>query len=191
VGMRIWSRSIGSRPFRDALEGVLERNDGWWCDDKRTSDAETCAQQASTAFDAALDELQMRFGSDVATWRWGAAHQARSEHRPFSRVKPLARWFELRQPVGGDTWTVNAARVSLKPDAATGELYLNGHGPSLRAVYDVADPKNSRFVHSTGQSGIRWSPLYGSLAGRWAAVQDVPVWDAPAVATLVLRAGEP
>jgi penicillin amidase len=191
VGMAIWSRSIGTKPYRDALEGVLERNDAWWCDDKRTTDSETCAQQATTAFDAALDELQLRFGTDVAAWRWGAAHQARSEHRPFSRVKALARWFELRTPIGGDTWTVNAARVSLKPDATTGELYLNGHGPSLRAVYDVAEPKNSRFVHSTGQSGIPWSPLYGSLAGRWAAVQDVPVWDAPAVKTLVLRAGEP
>ena len=191
VGMATWSRSIGSRPFRDALEGALARNDAWWCDDKRTAEAEDCALQSVRAFDAALDELSMRFGDDVSVWRWGQAHQARSEHRPFSRVKPLARWFELRTPVGGDTWTVNAARVSVRPDATTGELYLNGHGPSLRAIYDVAEPRNSRFVHSTGQSGIPWSPLYGSMAGRWAAVQDLPVWEAPAARTLVLRAGEP
>ena len=50
----------------------------------------------------ALDELQALQGPDVAAWQWGKAHVARSEHRPFSRVKPLARWFEVRTPVGGE-----------------------------------------------------------------------------------------
>ena len=72
-------------------------------------------------------------------------------------MKALARWFELRAPVGGDTYTVNVSRVSLKPDATTGELYLDEHGPSLRALYDLGDPAQSRFMHSTGQSGHRRS----------------------------------
>ena len=74
----------------------------------------------------------------------------------------LAPWFEQRVAVGGDTHTVNAARVSLRPDATTGELYLDEHGPSLRAVYDLGDPTRSRFMHSTGQSGIVFSPLFRS-----------------------------
>ncbi len=53
-----------------------------------------------------------------------------------SRIKALAPWFELRAPVGGNT-TINASRVTLKPDGATGALYLNEHGPSLRALYDL------------------------------------------------------
>jgi penicillin amidase len=167
---------------------VLERNDAWWCDDKSTPDVvETCAAQVDAALTHALEELQARFGSDVSQWRWGDAHQARSEHRPFSRVKALARFYELRAPVGGDTYTINVSRVNYRPDATTGELYLDEHGPSLRAIYDVGDLSRSRFMHSSGQSGIPWSPLYRSFVPRWAKVEYVPVWGGPAAQTLTLQ----
>lgn len=184
IGDPMWERS--NRGFRDAMEGVIERNDASWCDDTRTPSAETCAQQVDAAFTKALEELQAAHGSDVASWQWGRAHVARSEHRPFSRVKALARWFELRAPVGGDTYTVNVSRVALKPDATTGELYLDEHGPSLRALYDLGDPSQSRFIHSTGQSGLFFSPLYRSFIERWTRVEDVPVWGGAAERTLVL-----
>jgi penicillin amidase len=191
LGAALYERQLGSRSFREALEGVLARQDAWWCDDKATPAAETCAQQVDAAFTRALDELQQSQGSDVASWQWGRAHQARAEHRPFSKVKALARAFELRAPVGGDTYTVNVSRVGLRPDATTGELYLAEHGPSLRALYDLGDPARSRFMQSSGQSGIVFSPLYRSFVERWAKVQDVPVWDGAAEHTLVLSPGQP
>ena len=185
LGTELWER--GTRVYREALEGALERNDAWWCDDKSTPAAETCQQQIDAAFTRALGELEAAQGPDVGAWQWGRQHQARSEHRPFSRVKALAKWFELRAPVGGDTYTVNVARVSLKPDATTGELYLDEHGPSLRAIYDLGDPAQSRFMHSTGQSGLPFSSLYRAFTARWAQVDYVPVWpkEAP-VGTLLL-----
>ena len=190
TGAALWERSLATRTFQDALEDVLGRDDTSWCDDRGTPPTESCADQSGAALSRALDELQARFGSDLSKWQWGQAHQARSEHRPFSRVKALARWFELRVPVGGDTHTVNVGRVGLRPDATTGELYLNEHGPSLRALYDLGDPAQSRFVHSTGQSGIFLSPLFSSFVQRWAAVQFVPVWPRGAPAqVLVIRPG--
>ncbi len=192
VGAPTWRQSLGSRSYRDALEGVLDRQDAWWCDDKTTPAAETCEQQIGAAFTRALDELQAVHGDDVAAWQWGDAHTARSEHRPFSRVKPLARWFELRTPVGGDTYTVNAARVTLRPDSTTGELYLDEHGPSLRAIYDLGDLSKSRFMQSSGQSGIVFSPLYRSFVEPWAKVAYVPVWGGEAAQnTLVLKPAAP
>jgi len=190
AGSALWERSLATRTFQDALEGVLARDDTSWCDDRGTPAEKTCALQSGAALTRALDELQSRFGSDVAKWQWGQAHQARSEHRPFSRVKALARWFEHRVPVGGDTHTVNAARVGLRPDATTGELYLDEHGPSLRAVYDLGDPAQSRFIHSTGQSGIVFSPFFRNFVQPWAAVQYVPVWPQGAPAeVLVVKPG--
>ncbi|MBE7416332.1 MAG: penicillin acylase family protein [Ideonella sp.] len=187
----VYERAIATRTLRDALHGVLERDDLWWCDDKTTPAAETCAQQSVAAFDAALDEWRQRLGDDVSQWRWGQVHQARSEHRPFSRVKLLARWFELRTPVGGDSFTVDVSRVLYQPDPTTGELFLAEHGPSLRALYDLADPKRSRFMHSTGQSGLPWSKWYANLMPEWARVQYLPLWGdgMPAPATLVLSPG--
>jgi penicillin amidase len=166
---------------------VLALDDGSWCDDRGTPAVESCAQQAGVAQGLALDDLQARYGSDVAQWRWGAAHQARSEYCPFSRVKPLARFFELRTSVGGDSFTVNVSRVGLKPDAATGELFLNEHAASLRALYDLADPAQSRVMHSTGQSGLFFSPQYRSFVEPWRAVQYVPLWPQGAAAVLSVK----
>jgi penicillin amidase len=184
LGQLVLADKLGPTLFarispHEALAGILERNDAWWCDDKSTPAVETCADQVNKAFTAALVELQSAYGADVSAWQWGRAHQARSEHRPFSRVKPLARWFEQRQSVGGDTFTVNVSAVSLKPDATTGELYLDEHGPSLRGVYDLADRYQSRVMHSTGQSGLPWSPLFRSFGKPWQQVQGVPLWAAP------------
>jgi penicillin G amidase len=176
IGPALYDRVIGGRSFRDALEGVLARNDAWWCDDQSTPARETCVQLNDRAFTLALEELQARHGADPTRWRWGAAHVARSEHRPFSKVKPLARLFETRTPVGGDTYTVNVSRVSLKPDATTGELYLDEHGPSLRALYDLGDLSQSRVMHSTGQSGIPLSAHYRRWVRPWAAGDYVPLW---------------
>ena len=176
-GPAVYERVLGARSFRDALEGVLERNDAWWCDDKTTADkAETCEQLSQVALTRALDELQRRHGSDVSRWRWGDSHVARSEHRPFSRIKALAPLFEVRVPTGGDSYTINVGRVGVKPDATTGELYLNEHAPSLRAIYDLGDPSQSRAMHSSGQSGLPWMQHYRSFAADWARVDYVPLW---------------
>ena len=177
-GPVVYERVLGARSFRDALEGVLERNDAWWCDDKTTPDkAETCEQMSGIALTRALDELQQRFGADLSKWRWGDAHIARSEHRPFSRIKALAPLFELRVPSGGDSYTVNVGRVGVKPDATTGELYLNEHAPSLRAIYDLGDPSQSRVMQSSGQVGLPWLRQYRSFVGPWARVEYVPLWE--------------
>lgn len=175
LGSELWP-GAASRNFQDAIDVVLEGNNAWWCDDKASAPAETCQQAVDMAFTRALTELQGAYGPDVSSWRWGRVHLARSEHRPFSRVAPLARWFELRVPTPGDTYTVNATRVNLKADPLSGERYLNEHGPSLRAVYDLADPRRSRFMHSTGQSGLPFSTLYRSFLKPWSEVAYVPVW---------------
>jgi penicillin G amidase len=176
-GPAVYERVLGARSFRDALEGVLERNDAWWCDYKTTPDkAETCEQMSNLALTRALGELQQRFGADVSKWRWGDAHAARSEHRPFSRVKALAPLFEVRVPTGGDNFTINVGRVGIKPDGTTGELYLNEHAPSLRAIYDLGDLSRSRVMHSTGQSGLPWLRQYRSFAAAWARVEYLPLW---------------
>ncbi|MEO6664427.1 MAG: penicillin acylase family protein, partial [Rubrivivax sp.] len=178
VGTALWQKSLASRTFQDALEGVLQRDDTAWCDDRGTPAIETCAMQAGAALTRALAEMQPQFGADVASWQWQRAHTMRAEHRPFSRVPALARLFELRAPVGGDTHTLNVSRVGLRPDPVTGELYLDEHGPSLRAVYDVADLLRSQVIHSSGQSGIVFSPRYRSFLPLWASQRYVPLWRA-------------
>lgn len=170
-------RVLSGRTLRDALAGVLARDDRFWCDDRRTPLRETCAMLNDEALRLALDELAARHGADPARWHWGEAHQARAEHRPFSRVGALAPLFELRAPAPGDTFTIDAGRVSLVPDPRTGELYLNEHGPSYRGLYDLADPARSRFVTSTGPSALPWSLAYRRFFAKWARNETLALWD--------------
>ncbi len=176
IGRELFERQLARRSFRDALEAVLDRNDLGWCDAAATPVTETCAEQSDRALTRALADLQERYGSDVSLWHWGDAHVARAEHRPFSRVSELAPWFELRAPAGGDTFTVNVARVSLRPDPHTGELFLDEHGPSLRALYDLANRRRSRVMLGGGQSGLPFSASYRSLLEPWSRGEYLPLW---------------
>jgi penicillin G amidase len=177
VGAERIEELLGGRRFADVLETVLSTDDAWWCDDKATPLAETCAQQVDRAFAVALDGLSARRGGDPAAWRWGEVHELRAEHRPFSRVGPLRPLFELRAPLGGDTYTVNATRVVLR----RGDLHTE-HGPSLRALYDLADRGRSRVMSSSGQSGLPWQAAYRGFVAPWAAGATVPLWPAPEAA---------
>ena len=111
VGPELLDAIFGRRDFRPAVNGVLWRNDAWWCDDKTTANAETCDEIVNTAFDSALDDLTKRYGNDISSWRWDTAHFARSEHRPFSNLPIVSKLFEIRTPTAGDTYTVLVGKV--------------------------------------------------------------------------------
>jgi len=143
-----------------------------WCDDVGTPDKETCAQMVDRALEDAVQALRARYGDDVSAWRWGEAHVAVSEHKPFSRQALLAKLFEIRTPSGGDTYTINVGRNNPWDPV---EPFANRWAASLRAIYDLANPDNSRFIHSTGQSGHVLSPHYRDMAQRWARVEYLPM----------------
>ncbi|WP_342361034.1 penicillin acylase family protein [Terrarubrum flagellatum] len=174
------------RDFRVALDRALQQNDSSWCDDPRTPQRETCDDLAEIAYDRALDDLSRLYGDDVANWRWGVAHAARSEHRPLGRVPFLARFFDIVVPTGGDAYTINVGRLNLNDRAAP---FMNRHAASLRAIYDLNDLESSRFVYQTGQSGNVFSRRYRDFSERWARVEDLPLAMEPAgsVQELTLR----
>jgi penicillin amidase len=157
------------------VASVLADRDGQsrWCDDIGTPRVETCPEILAESLERALADLRGRYGDDPARWRWGEAHFALSEHRPFSRVRWLAPFFELRVPVPGDAYTLNVGQSNFADEAAP---YASRHAPSLRAIYDLADPEASLFIHSAGQSGNPLSPHYSDFAGRWARGEYVPMF---------------
>jgi penicillin amidase len=164
--------SWGYRPV--FLAGVLADRNGQsrWCDDVRTQRIETCAELLSDSLEKALAELRKRHGDDPARWRWGEAHNAHHQHRPFSRVAWLARFFDIRVPTPGDAFTVNVGRSDFSDDA---EPLASRHAPSLRAIYDLADVQASLFIHSGGQSGNVLSSHYRAFTGAWSRGEYVPM----------------
>ncbi len=148
----------------DVLAEILLQGEEW-CDVTATEAVETCPGQLTAALDDALAELSARFGGDVDDWRWGEAHIARFHH-PLLRYVPLAeRIFGFPVETDGGSYTVN--RGGARFDTVPERRFEHVHGPGFRAVYDLADLDNSRFMIATGQSGNPLSALYGSLAERW------------------------
>ncbi len=151
---------------------VLSGEAAAWCDDVRTPAAESCEELLAVSLEAALADLRKRHGSDMAGWRWGPAHGARHEHRPFGRQPLLARLFDIDVPSPGDAYTVNVGRNNLNDEERP---FANRHAASLRALYDLAQPENSLYIHSGGQSGNRLSPHYAAFSEAWAKNEYIPM----------------
>jgi penicillin amidase len=143
-----------------------------WCDDVRTPATETCEELLAASLDGALAGLAKRYGADIAKWRWGEAHFARHEHRPFGRNPILARGFDIVFPTPGDTYTVNVGRKDFHDEERP---FANRHAASLRAIYDLANLENSLFIHSGGQSGNILSPHYAAFTEAWAKGEYIPM----------------
>jgi len=182
---REFSRAIYADELGDAFRGnwllrarfmlnVLNDKDrqGRWCDNARTKAAENCDDVLASTLDAALADLRKRYGEDMGAWRWGAAHYARHEHRPFGRVSWLAPWFDITAPTPGDAYTVNVGRNRLEDEARP---FANTHAASLRAIYDLGNLDNSLYIHSGGQSGNVLSPHYKSFTQAWAKGDYIPM----------------
>ena len=184
-----WLRELGRLIYADELgdmfDGAWEHRvtfiynvladtggQGRWCDDVRTPAKENCADLLPKALDLALADLKRRYGHDREQWRWGEAHFALSEHRPFGRQPLLAKFFDISVPSPGDTYTINVGRNSLANESAP---FASRHAASLRALYDLADMDASMYMHSTGQSGNLFSPLYRNFAERWSRVEYIPM----------------
>jgi len=183
-----WMRNLTKAVYADELGSMFEAYWGYrpifmsniligdqshWCDDIKTAAAESCDMQIAASLTAATAELEALTGSaDPASWRWGDYHFAHSDHNPFTHVKPLDQLFDVKIGNSGGSHTVNVGRHKF---ADPNFPYRQYHGPSLRAIYDLADLDRSRWIHSTGQSGNPLSDFFSNFTTTWRDVSDLPM----------------
>lgn len=160
LGESLYARvATGKRQFRPGLLEIVRSQDVRWCGQSG------CEVKMREAWDAALTDLSTRYGADVGHWRWGDAHLAISEHKPFHKVWPLREFFDVRVPSSGDAFTVNVGQYKL--DDAD-QPFANRHAASLRAIYDLSNLDRSVFIYQTGQSGNVLSNRYRDMSQEWA-----------------------
>lgn len=94
--------------------------------------------------------------------------------------------FNQRVPSAGDLFTVNVGQYWAN-DAQ--EPFASRHAASMRAIYDLADLEQSRFIYQTGQSGHVLDPRSRDMAKAWAGQSYRPLQMRPvqAVHTLLLQ----
>lgn len=190
-----WMSELQYRLIRDELGAIADevtqlqpvfidrvfRNAGGaaeWCDVVQSAPVEDCATIARQSLDAAIQTLTARFGPNVASWRWGDAHEARHIHPALGRAPLLSFIVNLRQSVSGGDFTINAA-----PSLGFGpQRWSTVTGAGYRGVYDLADPDSSVFITSTGQSGHPLSRHYDDLSELWRRGEYVTMSLDPALA---------
>ncbi len=152
------------------LEGNAKGRD--WCDDRVTPARESCGSILAGALKSALGDLERRYGPDRSKWRWGAAHVAQGEHRPFGLAGGrVAAFFNVQVPSPGGDYTLNRGKMSFGEEPP----FANRHASSYRAIYDLADLDASLYIHTTGQSGNAFSPAYRSFAERWSKGEYITI----------------
>jgi penicillin amidase len=150
--------SIVERSRPALLRALAERDDGFLPDGRAWDEA----------VPAALAEAVRALGPDPETWRRGAYHRLELRHA-LDGVRGLRQLLSRGPfPVGGDADTI---RVFARAKAAGPNAMI---GPSMRAVYDLADPDGTLIAICPGQSGHPASPHYDDLLPGWLAGEYVP-----------------
>jgi penicillin amidase len=144
------------RPRPAFVEYVLT-DGGHWCG------AGDCEAEIRGALTDALDEIATALGDDMAEWRWGDLHKARFNHKIFSQIPLVGRYGNLSITTGGGDNTVGRGMIS----GNGGDPYAHIHGAGYKAVYDLGEPANSRFMIPAGQSGNPFSGHYADLLEPW------------------------
>jgi penicillin amidase len=144
---------------------TLTRSDARWCDDRTTTEAETCNAAVSTALHRAVGDLRARMGRSMAGWRWGFVHRATFPHSGLDTVSALRPLLSRAVPSGGDWSTVNVGPV------AADALYEQRSVPGYREIIDLSPANDSRYLDAVGQSGHPLSAHYDDFLADWQAVR--------------------
>ncbi len=168
AGIPIWA----SAPVFEFVPFVLSPDGAAWC-------GGDCAPLLKSTLDSTMSSLITRFGSDPASWRWGAVHQAVFAH-PFLRAVPiLGAQTTQRISVPGDGATLDQGGMNDALEAV--------HGASYRGVYDLADPERSLFMMTPGQSGNPLSRHARDFLMRWRDGAMVLLAHAPVEVSGIVR----
>jgi penicillin amidase len=151
------------------LRGEAKGRD--WCDDRSTPAKENCGEVLAAALAVAIRDLEHRYGRDRTKWKWGVAHAAQGEHRPFGLVPRLAWLFNIEVPSPGDDYSINRGEMDFNEE----NPFANRHASSYRGIYDFADLERSLYIQTTGQSGNVFSPWYRNFAERWSRVEYIEI----------------
>lgn len=167
------SDAVFAAPLNEFLPAVLAPGGAQWC-------GGDCTELLVSALDQAVAALAARFGPDPARWRWGAAHQAVFADPMLQGVPLLRRFgtFAIASP--GSATTIDAGATGLGH-------FTSVHGPEFRAVYDLADLDDSRFMMAPGQSGNLLSRFADDFLHAWRDGRTITIGPQAKRVTATLR----
>ncbi len=134
--------------------------------------AADCVTAVRHAEDEAASDLTKTYGtSDPTRWLWGKLHHATFASQ-LASVPPLNLIFPdqtIQRP--GDSSTINVGGAG---NFADGD-YSQDTVPSMREIIDMSNLDNSKYVTTTGESGLPFAPHNFDLLPLWDQGQYQPM----------------
>jgi penicillin amidase len=167
---------IANVPYR-IVPKMLEENNSSFFDDVGTPQIETRDAIIRKSLVDALSDLENKSGMEIKNWQWGDIHKVTFKHM-FHNISPLLDKIINIGPfsIGGDGTTIFNTEYSFpelfekSPNLTRphrSEPYSNILGPSMRYIFDFADPDHLEFILPTGQSGHFMSDHYKDMSDMW------------------------
>ena len=163
MGEQIYSEFIfmANIPYR-VVQKLLAENSSSWFDNVNTPQIETRDAIIRQSFAEALVKLDGRFGNNMEKWQWGELHKVKFKHTFSGQSGLFDRLGDIGEfSIGGDGTTVFNTEYSFNKPFET------RLGPSMRFVYDFAEPDIFNYILPAGQSGHPLSPLYRNMTDMW------------------------
>ncbi len=160
---------------RQALALLLAKPDStWW---SGTSRDDVLKKSLADAAQRLIDEL----GSEPAKWTWSQIHTGTFKSQALGG-SPVGFIFN-RGPVmvDGGSAIVNNTGGSFSvaydnPKARLTDIFTERSVPSLRQIVDMSNLNASRYIHTTGQSGLPTDPHYDDMIDPWRNIKYLPMW---------------
>ncbi|MEI7811658.1 MAG: penicillin acylase family protein [Ignavibacteria bacterium] len=148
-------------PYRSIMK-MLKENKSQWFDDTKTKQIETRDDIIRRSLSDALSYLERTRGNDAFNWQWGNLHTVTMKHIFHGRYGFVDNFMDIGPyPTGGSGTTLfNTEYAFYKPYEVT-------LGPSMRYLYDFANPDEFYLILNSGQSGNVFSVHYKDMTEMW------------------------
>jgi penicillin amidase len=163
---------LANVPYRNILE-LLEKNNSIWFDDVSTKNRESRDEIIRKSLSDALTYLETNISSDLKEWQWGPLHKVTFKH-PFSgNLGLLDELIDIGPyEISGDGTTIFNTEYSFSESIEEyprfrHKQFENHLGPSMRFIYDFANPDEFYLILTTGQSGNVMSDHYSDMTRMW------------------------
>jgi penicillin amidase len=159
---------LANVPYRNVLE-LLKKPYSTWFDNVKTNELETRDDILRKSLVDALDELEKNISKDIKDWQWGRLHTVTFKH-PFSGASGLLDGVINIGPfeISGDGTTIFNTEYAFSESIEEYPLFRHDPfdcelGPSMRFIYDFANPDEFYLILTTGQSGNVFSDHYQDM----------------------------
>lgn len=150
IGKELLAAGWNQRNYDAFLNLVLSKkaDQVFWC-----GGADNCQRALERSLNLSLQQIKDKYGADVSDWNWGRAHTAVAEHVPLHK-SPMAWFFDNRNTMGGDNFTVNVGRYNYSDPA---NPFNTNIAATFRMVADLSNLDNSSYILSSSNTGIKFN----------------------------------